>query len=461
MRRFFIVILLLSFLCKAEVIIMENGSVYEGKIKEETKKMIIIKTEIGEIGIPKERIKEIKYDWMKEGEREYNNGNWEEAVKIFEKYIEKTKKRTKEREKAIFKAGMCYMKLKEKQKAFEKFSLLLKEYPETIYREKAELEIGKIYMDEGEKEKAEEIFEKVRGSWDEKIRGEDEYYLFKLNPPEREEEKEEFYRNYILRYPGSPYISEILYLKAKDIYSKMKDREKYTIKNIPQYREITQILEEAKEKTKNPEILKKIYPLLIICYDHLARYKEKHNTMKEYAEILYPNKKEKQAQYIKQEADKLKDQGEIPEAISLYRFIIESYPDTEITFWVLFQLGKIFEAQADWESALNFYLQIPEKDKKGMLTEKVMPLIGKMYLQINKNKEAIEIFQKFLNKFSESMYKEEVIYKMGVAYYNSGNKKEAKDTFNLYLREYPNGRYKKEAKFFLNFLGNEGGKKWR
>ncbi len=42
--------------------------------------------------------------------------------------------------------------------------------------------------------------------------------------------------------------------------------------NIPQYREIKEILEKAKEKTENPEVLKKIYPLLITCYDHLAEY---------------------------------------------------------------------------------------------------------------------------------------------------------------------------------------------
>ncbi|MCD6220803.1 tetratricopeptide repeat protein, partial [bacterium] len=309
-----IVIFLLFFnLIWADTVILKNGSVYEGRIIKETEKMIIIKTEVGEIGIPRDKIKEIEYEWVKEGEKEYKKGNWEEAAEIFEKYIEKEKGKTKDKEKAIFKIGMCYMKLNEKEKALKKFLHLLKEYPETEYRESAELEIGKTYYGKGEKEKAKEIFEKLKGSWDRKIKAEAEYYLFVLNPPETEEEKEEFYNNYITRYPESPYISEILYQKAEILYNRMENREKYTIKNIPQYREIKELLEKAKEKTENPETLKKIYPLLITCYDHLAEYRKKHQTMKEYAQLLYPEDREKQAEWMKQQADRLITEGETAE----------------------------------------------------------------------------------------------------------------------------------------------------
>jgi len=166
MRGIIIFLLFFSGLIWADTVILKNGSVYEGRIIKETEKMIIIKTEIGEIGIPREKIKEIEYEWVKEGEKEYKKGNWEEAKEIFEKYIEKEKGATKDKEKAIFKIGMCYMKLNEKEKALKKFLQLLKEYPDTEYREKAELEIGRIYYEKGEKEKAKEIFKKLKGSWD-------------------------------------------------------------------------------------------------------------------------------------------------------------------------------------------------------------------------------------------------------------------------------------------------------
>ena len=331
MRGIIIFLLFFGGLIWADTIILKNDSVYEGRIIKETEKMIIIKTEIGEIGIPRDKIKEIEYEWVKEGEKEYKKGNWEEAKEIFEEYIEKEKGKTKDKEKAIFKIGMCYMKLNEKEKALKKFLQLLKEYPDKEYREKAELEIGKIYYGKGEKEKAKEIFEKLKGSWDRKIKAEAEYYLFVLNPPETEESKEEFYNEYIAQYPESPSISEILYQKVETLYNRMENREKYTIKNIPQYREIKEILEKAKEKTQDPETLKKIYPLLITCYDHLAEYRRKHQTMKKYAQLLYPEDREKQAEWMKNQADRLITEGETAEAIVLYRMIIRSYHKSNIS----------------------------------------------------------------------------------------------------------------------------------
>jgi hypothetical protein len=51
-------------------------------------------------------------------------------------------------------------------------------------------------------------------------------------------------------------------------------------------------LEKIKEGTKDPEILKKIYPVLIEKYDKQAEYEKKHRSMKEYAEILIYRKRE-------------------------------------------------------------------------------------------------------------------------------------------------------------------------
>ena len=449
MRGIIIFLLFFGGLIWADTVILENDSVYEGRIVKETEKMIIIKTEIGEIGIPRDKIKEIEYEWVKEGEKEYKKGNWEEAKEIFEEYIEKEKGKTKDKEKAIFKIGMCYMKLNEKEKALKKFLQLLKEYPDTEYREKAELEIGKIYYEKGEKEKAKEIFEKLKGSWDRKIKAEAEYYLFVLNPPETEGEKEEFYNEYIAQYPESPYISEILYQKGETLYNRIENREKYTIKNIPQYREIKELREEAKEKTENPETLKKIYPLLITCYDHLAEYRRKHKTMREYVDLLYPKDKEKQANYLKKQADELKEKGETGEAIMLYHFIPYNYPESKTVSGCYFKLGELFEEKMDWERALKNYKFVLSNEVEENLLQKVLFRIGICYLKLNKNKKATEMFQEIILKYPESNFSGEVLYYLGRAYYNSGRKEKAKEVFNRYFKKFPEGKYAKEVNLYL------------
>jgi len=60
----------------------------------------------------------------------------------------------------------------------------------------------------------------------------------------------------------------------------------------------------------------KIYPLLITCYDHLAEYRRKHQTMKKYAQLLYPENREKQAEWMKKQADRLITEGEISGSIA-------------------------------------------------------------------------------------------------------------------------------------------------
>ncbi|MDD3735285.1 MAG: tetratricopeptide repeat protein [Candidatus Pacebacteria bacterium] len=376
MKKVIIFVIGFSLFGWGEVIILKNDSVYTGKIKEETEERVIIKTEIGDIGIPRDIIREIKYDWVKEGEEKYKKGNWQEAIELFEKYLEKEKGITKTREEILYKTGICYVKTGQEEKGKEKMEQLLKEYPETIYRDKAELEIGKIYYEKGEKEKAKGILSKIKAR-DKEVRGEAEYYLFLISPPEKQQEKEKFYDNYISQYPESNKMPEILYLKAEALYNKIENKEEYTTKNIPQYKQIKELLEKA-SKTGEIETLKKIYPLLITCYDHIAEYQEKYKTMKQYAELLYPEDKEKQAEYLKQQADKLMAQEETGEAIIMYRFIIARYPNTKCTRKTYLNIAEIFRDEGDIKGAINEYKKLLDNYPKSKEAEIVPFEIIKM-----------------------------------------------------------------------------------
>ncbi|MCM8785706.1 MAG: tetratricopeptide repeat protein [Candidatus Omnitrophica bacterium] len=245
---------------------------------------------------------------------------------------------------------------------------------------------------------------------------------------------------------------EILYKQLEERFSQL-DKENQPIKNIPKYKEITNTLEEIIEKKPtDKKLIESIYKLLIECYDRQAEYPKKHRILKEYSELLYPEEKEKQAKTIKEYADKLKEKGEITEAIILYRLIVKEYPDTKIGSESYFRLGKIFEEENDWRSSLIQYQLTIKKDTRNTLTEEVLPKLGNMYLKVNQNKEAIETFQSFISKYPESPFLEDVLYELGCAYFNSRDKQKAKETFELYLMKYPKGKYISETDIFLEIL---------
>ena len=389
---------------------------------------------------------------MKEGEEEYKKGNWQEAIELFERYLEKEKGITKTREEILYKTGICYVKTGQEEKAKEKMEQLLKEYPETIYRDKAELEIGKIYYEEGEKEKAKGVLSRIRGSWDKEVRGEVEYYLFLISPPEKQQEKEKFYDNYISQYPESNKIPEILYLKAETLYNKIENKEEYTTKNIPQYKQIKELLEKA-SKTGEIETLKKIYPLLITCYDHIAEYPEKYKIMKQYAELLYPEDKEKQAEYLKEQADKLMAQEETGEAIIMYRKIAKEYPDTEIAPEVLFDVAKIIYEEEKKVEAVNQtikeYEEIIQKYPKNKYAEDIYFILVKKYQELGKINQAIKQLEDFLKTYPDSKKYESALFLLGMMYKENKSQEQAKKVWEEYLKKYPEGVYYTVVKTFL------------
>jgi len=194
-------------------------------------------------------------------------------------------------------------------------------------------------------------------------------------------------------------------------------------------------LEKIKEGTKDPEILKRIYPVLIEKYDKQAEYGKKHRSMKEYAEILYPEK-EKQAEYLKNEADKLREQGEIGEAIMIYKFIGQEYPLTNKDKGSLLQLGEIFKNEMDKEKVIFYYSQVMQKYEP-FITESEWWEIIKNFDFLKQYYKAIELSEKFLQKFEDSKYREDILFTLGNLYRKIGEIKKAQNVWEIYIKEYP------------------------
>jgi TolA-binding protein len=196
---------------------------------------------------------------------------------------------------------------------------------------------------------------------------------------------------------------------------------------------------------------------MIDSYDRQARYPEKHNAMKEFATLKYSEDKGQQAQWLKQQADKMMEQGETAEPITLYRMTAREYPETRVSSEISILLGQIMEKQGDYQNAAREYENVFNKKATSVLTEEVSFKMGKAYKQSNKNKEAIEIFQKLLMQSPNTIFKEKLLYELATTYYNQGDKIKAKEEFNKYLKEYPNGEYYKRVEIFLKFLDAKKG----
>jgi TolA-binding protein len=157
--------------------------------------------------------------------------------------------------------------------------------------------------------------------------------------------------------------------------------------------------------------------------------------MKEYAEILYPEK-EKQAEYLKNEADKLREQGETGEAIMIYKFIGQEYPLTNKDKGSLLQLGEIFKNEMDKEKVIFYYSQVMQKYEP-FITESEWWEIIKNFDFLKQYYKAIELSEKFLQKFEDSKYREDILFTLGNLYRKIGEIKKAQNVWEIYIKEYP------------------------
>jgi len=197
----------------------------------------------------------------------------------------------------------------------------------------------------------------------------------------------------------------------------------------------------------------KISPLLITCYDHLAEYGRKHKAMKEYAALLYPKDREKQAEYLKQLAEKLKEKGETGEAIMIYRKIGEEYKNTEIAGEVSFIIANIIEQQEEEQDAVKGSIEEYEKlirdyPKTKYAEEAHFKLVRK-YQRLGKTNESIRILENFIKNYPESKKKEQVLFLLGILYRKTKNYENMKKVWNEYLKNYPEGTYTSIINSFL------------
>lgn len=440
-----------------DMVILKTDRVLRGVIVEETDTAVRIKIDVGEITIPKEQIKSIRYDWLENAEKEYEKGNYNQAVEFFEKHLKQETEKTREREGILFKTGMCYIKLGQEAKALQRFEEFLKEYPESRLKTQVELETGKLYLNqEGRKTQAEASFKSAAGSHLRDVSGQAEYYLFMMEKDKKTEgEILKFCEEYIKKYPAGVKTPEVLYWKVETLYNRMPEK-RQAIKNIPRHKEVTDLLEQVVEKKQiaGAELLQKTYYLMIDSYDKQARYPEKHNAMKQYATLEYQKDQEQQAQWLKQQADKLLGEGATVEAITLYRMTAKKYPETETAPETLFQIAQKIQQEEPQQGAVTqtikeYEMLIKKYPKTEYAAESYLSLVKLYQLKQDHNK-AIESLSSFLREYPENKKYESALFQLGLLYHQNKKEDEAKNIWNEYLKKYPEGRHASVVKIFYS-----------
>ncbi|MCM8808262.1 MAG: tetratricopeptide repeat protein, partial [Candidatus Omnitrophica bacterium] len=234
--------------------------------------------------------------------------------------------------------------------------------------------------------------------------------------------------------------------KAKALYEKTTKTQRP--EEIEKYKEVTKLLKEAIEKTENQEIKKQIYPLLIETLDLSAEYREKHEKLKEYACLLYPEEKEKQATYLKQYADQLKEKGEIPEAIILYRKVAKDYLKIKEAKESYFQLGKIFRNEMDIKNMTECYDFLIKKYEDIIIDKEWVEIISDFRF-FKKYDRAIELSKIVLDKYPNSPFTEDVLFILGILYKENKDLVKAKEIWKIYLEKYPESIRSLTIKKFL------------
>ncbi|MFA5646503.1 MAG: tetratricopeptide repeat protein [Candidatus Ratteibacteria bacterium] len=374
------------------------------------------------------------------------------AVEFFERYLKQETKKTREREEVLYKTGMCHIKLKAQEKALQRLEELMKEYPVSRRKPEAELETGRLYLEQGKREQAQERLKRAAGSHLREVSSQAEYYLFIMEKERKtEDEIVTFCEDYLKKYPTEVKTPEVVYQKTEIAYTRIP-KEGPSIKSIPNYKEITDLLEQITEKkaTAGAELLQKTYHMMTDSYDKQARYPEKHRAMKEYAALKYPNDKEQQAQWLKQQADGLRDKGEISEAITLYRLLtVGNFKDTSVAKEGYFQLGKIFKENVDIKK-MNEYYEILIKEHEDILTEKNYMDIISGYRFFKEYDKAIIIAEKMIEKFSKGNYEKDALFTLGLLYREKGNLKKTKEIWKEYFQKYPDDIIRKSM--IKNFM---------
>lgn len=229
------------------------------------------------------------------------------------------------------------------------------------------------------------------------------------------------------------------------------------ISAVALYDEPLRLLEEIVDKYPDAkEVNIEAEKLKALCHDRQARYAEKHQSLKRYADLSSGEDKEKAASIFKAEADVLLGAKETTEAVVLYRLVAREYPDTKAAPEGLYSVAQIQRAEDTARGATDVvtrgYRDVIEEYPTSGLAAKACIALADFQWEFRHKQEAIATLCELLDKQPNSEQSETALWQLGVWYLNLGNLARSKEMVEVYINKYPQGSNISKAQLLLQLV---------
>ncbi len=135
------------------------------------------------------------------------------------------------------------------------------------------------------------------------------------------------------------------------------------------------------------------------------------------------------------------------EAVSNYRVLVETHPDSRFAVESLKRVGEIMEDKDNYEESIASYYQIFELYPKNSYAPEALLEIEVLYRKRLENYDkAIEVLKLYADQFPEREDAAERLYDAAEIYNDELNNKQAAiDTYHEVVNKFPNSKYAEKS----------------
>lgn len=195
-----------------------------------------------------------------------------------------------------------------------------------------------------------------------------------------------------------------------------------------------------------------------MCYEKLADYPARHNSILTIAELLRRNYGEDSAaNYLAGIADDYYEwkKRDYVFAEKFYKEVADKFPDSQPASYCRFKLAECYWetkrlcSNKDVERAVEEYAKLIEKYRDGIWTKKSLIRLGDIYKNKNEKEnkmKAVSYFRKAMDTSPKDYEDDYIHFVIGSIEYEMGNYNTAIEELKITLNRYPDSSYADECK---------------
>ncbi len=140
-------------------------------------------------------------------------------------------------------------------------------------------------------------------------------------------------------------------------------------------------------------------------------------------------------------------------ALQYFDSVVTNFPNTSLSAWALYNLGKIYHIQNKLTQAKRAYRRLLATYTDSLLIEEVTFNLATILYQEKNYIEATSIYEKFLKDFPHSHFRKIALFNLTNGYYKLTNHNKAQYYGEQYLREFPETEDVFEIHYLLGQIG--------